>query len=79
MDNETIQYDCFRGCTVTGGADGEDISCGYRAGCCKLSDRNWLKGMDDGTCPDIFEVRFKIPARASMSMIRSRSSAWVTW
>ena len=59
MDNETIQYDCFRGCTVTGGADGEDISCGYRAGCCKLSDRNWLKGMDDGTCPDIFEVRFK--------------------
>ena len=59
MDNETIQYDCFRGCTVTGGADGEDISCGYRAGCCKLSDRNWLKGMDDGTCPNIFEVRFK--------------------
>ena len=59
MDNETIQYDCFRGCAVTGGADGEDISCGYRAGCCKLSDRNWLKGMDDGTCPDIFEVRFK--------------------
>ena len=59
MDNETIQYDCFRGCTVTTGVDGEDISCGYRAGCCKLSDRNWLKGMDDGTCPDIFEVRFK--------------------
>ncbi|MBP5521232.1 MAG: hypothetical protein J6X82_02290 [Bacteroidales bacterium] len=59
MDNETIQYDCFRGCTVTTGADGEDISCGYRAGCCKLSDRNWLNGMDDGTCPDIFEVRFK--------------------
>ncbi|MBP5381929.1 MAG: hypothetical protein J6Y45_01100, partial [Bacteroidales bacterium] len=51
--------DCFRGCTVTTGADGEDISCGYRAGCCKLSDRNWLNGMDDGTCPDIFEVRFK--------------------
>ena len=59
MDNETIQYDCFRGCTVTKGGEGEEISCGYRAGCCKLSDRNWLSKVEDGTCPDIFEVRFK--------------------
>jgi len=56
MDNETIQYDCFRGCSVV---KGEEISCGYRAGCCKLADRNWLSGVEDGTCPDIFEVRFK--------------------
>ena len=59
MDNESIQYDCFRGCTVTGGSQGDEINCNYRAGCCKLSDRDWLKGMNDGTCPDIFEVRFK--------------------
>ncbi len=59
MDKETIQYDCFRGCAVTQGADVQDITCNYRAGCCKLSDNDWLKGMNDGTCPDIFEVRFK--------------------
>ena len=57
MDNETIQYDCFRGCSVVKGE--EEIACGYRAGCCKLSTRNWLNGVEDGTCPDIFEVRFK--------------------
>ncbi len=59
MDNETIQYDCFRGCTVVKDTQNDEINCNYRAGCCKLSDRNWLKGLDDGTCPDIFEVRFK--------------------
>ncbi|MBO6169246.1 MAG: hypothetical protein J6O51_04660 [Bacteroidales bacterium] len=59
MDNETIHYDCFRGCTVVKAEQSDDINCNYRAGCCKLSDRDWLKGMDDGTCPDIFEVRFK--------------------
>ncbi len=57
MDNETIQYDCFRGCTVVKGEETDNVS--YRAGCCKLSDRNILKGIEDGTCPDIFEVRFK--------------------
>ncbi len=59
MDNETIQYDCFRGCTVVKDTQNDEINCNYRAGCCKLSDRNWLKGLDDGTCPVIFEVRFK--------------------
>ena len=59
MDNETIQYDCFRGCSVVKGGKDEEINCGYRAGCCKLADRNWLSGVEDGTCPDIFEVRFK--------------------
>ena len=57
MDNETIQYDCFRGCSVIKGEEEDDLR--YRAGCCKLSDRNILKGIEDGTCPDIFEVRFK--------------------
>ena len=59
MDKETIQYDCFRGCAVVHGAAAEGVNCNYRAGCCKLSDRDWLRGMNDGTCPDIFEVRFK--------------------
>ena len=59
MDKETIQYDCFRGCAVVHGAAEEGVNCNYRAGCCKLSDRDWLRGMNDGTCPDIFEVRFK--------------------
>ena len=44
---------------MTKGAGDEGASCAYRAGCCKLSDRNWLKGVEDGSCPDIFEVRFK--------------------
>ena len=59
MDNETIQFDCFRGCSVVKGGGEEGVACDYRAGCCKLSDRNWLKGVEDGSCPDIFEVRFK--------------------
>ena len=57
MDNETIQYDCFRGCVITKGEEADEPS--YRAGCCKLSSRNILKGIEDGSCPDIFEVRFK--------------------
>lgn len=64
MDNETIIYDCFRGCVVRhDGQEGED-TCTYRAGCCKLSSRNILKGLDDGSCPDLFEVRFKNTRKA---------------
>ena len=59
MDNETIQYDCFRGCAVRRDEESGETRCTYRAGCCKLSDRNYLKGADDGTCTDLFEVRFK--------------------
>ena len=59
MDNETIQYDCFRGCAVVKGGPDEELSCNYRSGCCKLSDSNWLGGVEDGSCTDIFEVRFK--------------------
>ena len=59
MDNETIQFDCFRGCVVSKDAQTGETNCTYREGCCKLSDRNWLKGNDDGTYPNLFEVRFK--------------------
>ena len=59
MDKESINYDCFRGCAVVKSAQTDEVSCNYRAGCCKLADRNWLGGVEDGSCPDIFEVRFK--------------------
>ena len=58
-NKETIHYDCSRGCVVTHSADNGDISCHYRAGCCKLGDYNWLKDAQDGSFKDYFEVRFK--------------------
>ncbi|MCQ2182292.1 MAG: hypothetical protein MJY89_02665 [Bacteroidales bacterium] len=58
-DNESIQFDCFRGCAVTHDEDSGEANCTYRVGCCKLGVRDWLKGADDGTCPNLFEVRFK--------------------
>lgn len=59
QNNESIQYDCLRGCVVTSDAETGDVCCTYRPGCCKLGDRNWLKDAQDGTYKDIFEVRFK--------------------
>ncbi|MBQ2521993.1 MAG: hypothetical protein II537_04740 [Bacteroidales bacterium] len=59
MDNETIKYDCFRGCTVVRDADSGEACCTYREGCCKLEAHNWLKGNEDASNPDLFEVRFK--------------------
>lgn len=35
------------------------ISCSYRAGCCKMGARDWLKDARDGSFPGIYEVRFK--------------------
>ena len=58
-ENENIKYDCNRGCTVTVDDASGESRCRYRVGCCKLSDRDWLKGADDGRCRDLFEVRFK--------------------
>ena len=58
-ENESIQYDCFRGCVVTHGEESGETRCTYRAGCCKLGDYNWLKDAADGTYRNIFEVRFK--------------------
>lgn len=34
-------------------------SCSYRAGCCKMGARDWLKDARDGSFPGIYEVRFK--------------------
>lgn len=56
--NETIQYDCARGCTVTRAETGE-ADCNYRQGCCKLEVYDWLKGVGQEQYKDFFEVRFK--------------------
>ena len=57
--NETIQFDCFRGCSiVTDESTGEqDIR--YRRGCCKLEVYDTLKGVAQEQFNDVFEVRFK--------------------
>ena len=57
--NESIQFDCFRGCTVsTDDSTGEpDIR--YRRGCCKLEVYDTLKGIAQEQFNDIYEVRFK--------------------
>ncbi len=38
-ENESIRYDCFRGCVVTDSEQGQDVT--YRRGCCKLRDYDW--------------------------------------
>ena len=56
-DNESIKYDCFRGCVVTDTEQGSDVN--YRRGCCKLRDYDWLKGVPQEKYKDLYEVRFK--------------------
>ena len=58
-ENESIQYDCHRGCVVTHDETSGEANCTYRLGCCKLADFNWLKDAQDGTYSQYFEVRFK--------------------
>jgi len=58
-ENETIKYDCFRGCTVVEDEATGDANCTYRRGCCKLRDYDYLGGMKQEKSKDIFEVRFK--------------------
>lgn len=57
-NNENIQFDCSRGCTVTRDAN-DELNCSYRKGCCKLEDYNWLQGISQAQYSDYFEVRFK--------------------
>ncbi len=56
-ENESIRYDCFRGCVVTHSEQGQDVT--YRRGCCKLRDYDWLKGVPQEKYKDLYEVRFK--------------------
>ena len=58
-DNETIRFDCSRGCTVTQDPETGDYDCTYRHGCCKLESYDWLHGVTQEQYKDLFEVRFK--------------------
>lgn len=60
MNEESIQYDCFRGCVLTHDEEQDgQVQASYREGCCKLGVHNWLQDAQDGSCRNIFEVRFK--------------------
>ena len=58
-DNETMKFDCSRGCTVTQDKETGEFDCNYRQGCCKLESYDWLKGVTQEQYKDLFEVRFK--------------------
>jgi cell fate regulator YaaT (PSP1 superfamily) len=57
--NETIQFDCFRGCSVATDESTGEQEIRYRQGCCKLEVYNTLKGISQEQFNDVFEVRFK--------------------
>jgi cell fate regulator YaaT (PSP1 superfamily) len=59
LNNESIQYDCFRGCTVTTDEKTLERDIRYRQGCCKLEVYNYLKGISQEQFNTYFEVRFK--------------------
>lgn len=57
-NNENIQFDCSRGCTVTRDIN-DTLNCTYRKGCCKLESYNWLQGITQEEYSNLVEVRFK--------------------
>ncbi len=52
------QYDCSRGCETERTTQGE-LKIKYHQGCCKLNATDWLDGINQESCKDLFEVRFK--------------------
>ena len=61
---ENIQFDCFRGCSVSTEKETGAAKCTYNVGCCKLADRDSLAAVPQSGCPGIFEVRFKNTRKA---------------
>jgi len=57
--NESIQFDCFRGCTVVTDERTGEKDIRYRQGCCKLEVYDTLKGIAQEQFDSYFEVRFK--------------------
>ena len=57
--NETIQFDCFRGCSIATDEQTGEQDIRYRQGCCKLEVYDTLKGISQEQFNDYFEVRFK--------------------
>ena len=58
-NNEALYFDCNRGCTTSSDSETGEVSVGYRQGCCKLKDYNWLGGVTQAEYNGLFEVRFK--------------------
>ncbi len=58
-NNESIQFDCFRGCAVTIDEKTLERDIRYRQGCCKLEVYDYLKGISQEQFNSFFEVRFK--------------------
>jgi cell fate regulator YaaT (PSP1 superfamily) len=54
-----LYFDCNRGCTTSSDPASGEVSVGYRQGCCKLKDYNWLSGVAQAEYNGLFEVRFK--------------------
>ena len=59
FSNETIQFDCFRGCSVATDEKTGEKDIRYRQGCCKLEVYNTLKGISQEQFDNYYEVRFK--------------------
>ncbi len=57
--NESIQFDCSRGCTVTIDEQTGNRDIRYRQGCCKLEVYDTLKGIAQEQFNNYYEVRFK--------------------
>ena len=57
--NESVQFDCFRGCTLTTDEASGEREIRYRQGCCKLEVYDTLKGIAQEQFDNYFEVRFK--------------------
>ena len=57
--NESIQFDCFRGCSVATDEETGAQDIRYRHGCCKLEVYDTLKGISQEQFNDYYEVRFK--------------------
>ena len=58
-NNESLYFDCSRGCTTSSDPETGDVVCNYRQGCCKLKDYDWLGGVSRAEYNRFFEVRFK--------------------
>ncbi|MBQ7709344.1 MAG: hypothetical protein IJT74_05435, partial [Bacteroidales bacterium] len=59
LSNETIQFDCFRGCSIATDEKTGEQDIRYRQGCCKLEVYDTLKGIAQEQYNDYYEVRFK--------------------
>ncbi len=58
-DNENIQFDCFRGCTVCTDEQTGERDIRYHRGCCKLEVYDYLGGIRQEQFDNLYEVRFK--------------------